>query len=79
MNREYVEFFINSFTNDTPLHEVSITLKNGSIILIDTDIDNIEYGYTTITITDLFNENNFIQFNYESIKEINIKGNQEDE
>ena len=59
MSKEYIinflEFFVHSDYN-----EITITLKNGSIICIDTDIENIEYGYTTITITDLFNEKSFI-------------------
>lgn len=77
MNREYFINFIKFFI-ENDFNEITITLKNGSTILIDSDIENIEYGHTTITITDLFNENSFIQFSYNFIKEIKINGNEEE-
>ena len=76
MNKDYVIDFIKLFINHG-YDKVTITLKNGSTILIDTRIENINYSLNSIEITDLFDNRSFIEFSYELIKEIKINGNEE--
>lgn len=77
MNREYVIDFINTFINHDYC-EIIITLKNGSTILMNTVTENIYFDTVTIEIESIFEGEYYIEFTYNSIKEIKVNGDLND-